>query len=127
MAAQAFLTVSVRYGTGNHLAALEYPDLVLANLWSWIAQVVAISSAATGRFAVIAFLLALQGTAHRKLRWFLYIVGGAQATINAIEIVLIMLQCTPVNKLWDVQLPGDCSRIPLVSKYLPPDQCLLRS
>ena len=104
------------HGTGNHLPLLSYDDVVIANLWSWIAQVVAISAAATGRFAVIAFLLALQGTAHRKLRWFLYIVGGAQATINAIEIVLIMLQCNPVNKLWDPEVPGTCSMIEICSK-----------
>ena len=116
MTAQCFMTVSVYYGTANHEALLTYEQIVLANLWSWIAQVVAISAAATGRFAVIAFLLALQGSAHRKLRWFLYALGAAQATINAIEIVLIMLQCNPVNKLWDPQVDGTCNLIEVCSK-----------
>ena len=110
------MTVSTYYGTNNHQDLLSYEDLVLANLWSWIGQVVAISAAAMGRFAVIAFLLALQGASHPKLKWFLYIVGALQATINGIEIVLILLQCDPVNKLWDPMVPGECPMIEVCSK-----------
>ena len=110
------MTVSTIHGTSNHEALLSYDDLVLANLWSWIGQVVAISAAATGRFAVIAFLLALQGASHPKLKWVLYIVGAAQAIINGVEIILIMLQCNPVNKLWDPEVPGTCDLIAICSK-----------
>ena len=110
------MTVSFLYGTGNHEYLLSYENLVLANLYSWIAQLFAIAAAAIARLSVIAFILELQGASHPKLKWILYIVGGLQLVINAVEIVLIMLQCTPVNKLWDPQVPGDCQFIKVCSQ-----------
>ena len=56
------------------------------NLWSWIAQIVAILSLVVARIAVISFLLALQQRTHRIGRRLLYAVGFLQGFINVVEV-----------------------------------------
>ncbi|TKA65393.1 hypothetical protein B0A55_09375, partial [Friedmanniomyces simplex] len=114
--ANAFLTVSVIYGTGNHQPDLTAHQAVYSALWSWIGQICAIFSLVWARFAVIAFLRALQGPTYQKWRYALYAVGTAQALINTIEVILILNQCSPIQKLWNSSLPGTCGLIGVASK-----------
>ncbi|CEO60460.1 hypothetical protein PMG11_05087 [Penicillium brasilianum] len=114
--AQVTMTVSARYGLGNHQDLLAYDNIVKTNLWSWIAQVLAIIDLVIARIAVIAFLMTIQNRTMSKSKYLLYSVGGIQALINFIEIVLIFKQCTPTAKLWDINLPGKCEMIEICSK-----------
>ncbi|KAK0301577.1 hypothetical protein LTR82_018238 [Friedmanniomyces endolithicus] len=113
---ECFLTVSVVYGTGNHQGLLTPSDLMRCNLWSWIGQIMAIISLVFGRFAVIAFLFALQAPIYPRWRLSVFFVGAAQAIINIIEIGLILHQCTPTRKLWDPSVQGTCYNIEICSK-----------
>lgn len=110
------MTVSARYGLGNHQDLLSYDNIVKTNLWSWIAQVLAIIDLVIARIAVIAFLMTIQNRTMSKSKYLLYIVGGIQALINFIEIILIFKQCTPTEKLWDIAMPGKCDMIEICSK-----------
>ena len=110
------MTVSAVYGLGNHESVLSPYHIVKTNLWSWIAQIVAIIDLVVARIAVISFLLALQGPTHWKGKWPLYIIGALQGLINVIEVVLILMQCDPVQKLWDPSVPGTCELIVICSK-----------
>lgn len=108
--------MSVRFGLGNHQDLLLKDDLVNANLWSWVAQVLAILDLVIARIAVIAFLLSLQGRTMYKSRYLLFFVGTIQALINIIEVGLIFKQCTPVEKLWDSDIPGVCDKVVICSQ-----------
>lgn len=110
------MTVSVAYGLGNHEKLLSQSSVVKTNLWSWIAQILAIFTLVVARFAVISFLLALSARTHQHSRWILYFVGALQGLINVIEIVLILQQCSPIQKLWDTSIPGTCDLIEICSK-----------
>lgn len=101
---------------GNHQSALSNSDIVKTNLWSWIAQIVAILCLVVGRIAVISFLLALQERTHRNGRRLLYVVGTLQGVINVVEVVLILKQCEPIQKLWDPSVPGTCNMIKICSQ-----------
>ena len=116
LCANAFITVSVLYGTGNHQLTLDPHQAVFSALWSWIGQICAIFALVWGRFAVIAFLRALQGPTYPKFRYTLYVVGAFQAVINTIEVILILNQCSPAQKLWNFELPGTCNLIGICSK-----------
>ncbi|KAF7718264.1 Uncharacterized protein PECH_002079 [Penicillium ucsense] len=115
LAAQCTMTVSVHYGLGNHQNLLSYDNIVKTNLWSWIAQVLAIIDLVIARIAVIAFLMTIQNRTQSKSKYLLYGVGSAQAIINLIEIGLIFKQCTPTRKLWDIDVPGKCDMIEICS------------
>ncbi|KAJ5594910.1 uncharacterized protein N7459_001118 [Penicillium hispanicum] len=116
LAAQSFMTVSARYGLGNHQDLLSYENIVKTNLWSWIGQVIAVFDLVLARIAVIAFLLSIQSGTVTKTRYLLYFVGSIQAVINVIEIGLIFKQCTPTSKLWDTNLPGTCNMVVVCSQ-----------
>ncbi|KAG6993885.1 hypothetical protein G7Y79_00050g086220 [Physcia stellaris] len=116
LTAQSLMTVSAAYGLGNHQSALSNSDIVKTNLWSWIAQIVAILCLVVGRIAVISFLLALQERTHRNGRRLLYVVGTLQGLINVVEVVLILKQCEPIQKLWDPSVPGTCNMIKICSQ-----------
>jgi len=89
---------------------------VQTNLWSWIAQIVAIICLVIARIAVISFLLTIQNRTHKYGRWLLYLVGALQGIINVVEVILILLQCHPTRKLWDLEVPGTCDGIEICSK-----------
>jgi hypothetical protein len=110
------MTVSAHYGLGNHEALLSAENIVRTNLWSWVAQILAILALAVSRIAVIAFLLAIQAGTNRQPKPLLYVVGLLQATINVIEVVLILKQCDPTPKLWDPSIPGTCNLITICSQ-----------
>lgn len=114
------MTVSAVYGLGNHESALSPYDIVKTNLWSWIAQIVAIICLVVARFAVISFLLAIQKRTQQRSyrigRRFIYFVGTLQGVINVAEIILILQQCDPVQKLWDPTVPGTCQLIKICSQ-----------
>lgn len=110
------MTVSVAYGLGNHQVLLSDYNIVQTNLWSWIAQILAILTLVIARVAVIAFLLALSDRTHRNTRWVLYLVGALQGIINIVEVVLILQQCQPIQKLWDPKVEGTCDLIEICSK-----------
>ena len=114
--AQSVMTVSAVYGLGNHESLLSHSDIVKTNLWSWIAQVLAILSLVVGRIAVISFLLILQQRTHPIGRRLLYVVGFLQGIINVVEVVLILKQCTPIERLWDPSVPGTCDMIKICSQ-----------
>ncbi|KAJ5643408.1 uncharacterized protein N7484_005915 [Penicillium longicatenatum] len=116
LAAQITMTVSVHYGLGTHQSLLPPDQIVNTNLWSWIAQVIAILDLVIARIAVIAFLLTIQSGTRSKGRYLLYAVGATQAIINVIEVGLIFKQCTPTEKLWDSNRPGTCDGIVICSQ-----------
>lgn len=116
MTAQGAMTASVYYGLGTHQNLLSYHEVVQTNLWSWIAQSIAMFNMVIARAAVIAFLVSLQHRTGSRGIYILYGVGITQLFINLAEIGLIFTQCTPVNKLWDFKLSGKCDRIVICSQ-----------
>ncbi|KNG90331.1 hypothetical protein ANOM_001465 [Aspergillus nomiae NRRL 13137] len=116
LCAQSFMTISVSYGLGDHQSLLSAHDIIHTNLWSWMAQIMAVLCLAISRIAVIAFLLSLQGRTSSIGRIVLYTVGTVQAMINVIEVVLILKQCDPIEKLWNPAVPGTCGRVLICSQ-----------
>lgn len=104
------------YGTGTHQDTLTPHQGVLSAFWSWLGQICCIFTLVWGRFAVIAFLISLQGHTYKLWRYGLYVVGAAQFLINTIEVGLILNQCDPVPRLWDFTIKGECNLIVVTSK-----------
>ncbi|KOC16693.1 hypothetical protein AFLA70_289g001621 [Aspergillus flavus AF70] len=104
------------YGLGDHQSLLSAHNIVQTNLWSWMAQIVAILCLVISRIAVIAFLLSLQGRTSSIGRIVLYTVGAVQGIINVIEVALILKQCDPTEKLWNPAIAGTCDRVLICSQ-----------
>lgn len=125
LGSQVLMTISAIHGLGNHEHLLSHDNIVQTNFWSWMGQVVAIMALAVGRLAVIAFLLSVQARTNTGGRWVLYIIGFMQAAINIAEVILILHQCTPIEKLWNPDVQGTCKLIVLCSQlgFLQGSKC----
>ena len=105
------LTASTASGLGNHIYLLAGPDIVRANMWSWFGQILAVQAIGFGKIAVIAFLLRIQERTNKKKAWMLYFIAISNVIINIDQMILILLQCSPVTKVWDRLGPGTCNHV----------------
>lgn len=105
---QIFFAFSVTFGLGFHVRDLSHPDVVAALHTSWVSQLTGIVASVSGKLSIIAFLDQIRGR-HQGRPWFLYFVGASTVVVNVIVVVLILVQCTPLDKLWDETVPGNCN------------------
>jgi len=98
----------VIWGTGNYIDRLTVQQQMMAVEWGWIGQIVALLSSGFGKIAIIYFLLRIQDGTHSKSAWFLHFTGWSNMVLNFIQVILILLQCSPTPKLWDNTLSGTC-------------------
>lgn len=113
---QAFFVVAIIFGLGAHVEDLGHSDVVVALHTTWVSQISGIVAAVTGKLSIIAFLNQIRGR-HRGRPWFLYFIGASNIVVNIIVVVFILIQCTPLVKLWDERVPGDCKARPLNENY----------
>lgn len=113
---QAFFIVSVVYGIGAHVHGLRPQDIVVAMRTSWINMVSAIIAIVTGKLAIIAFLDQIRGR-HKGRPWFLWFIGASNIVVNITVVITIFLQCSPVEKIWDDSIPGECGGRSFNMKY----------
>lgn len=93
----SFSHIVAYYSMVNEIERMGFPQMLTSNLQIF------------GRFAIIALLLQLQGTAYRQWRISLWIVGAAQATVLVAHMIITLNQCSPARKLWDLQVEGTCN------------------
>jgi hypothetical protein len=103
-----FLTLSIAYGLGQHITSLSSEQIVLTIKWSWANQILAIFAIAFGKLAIVAFLQQIHGPEDRSKVIFLWAIAASNLVINTITVGMILGQCSPVQKLWDEDLPGSC-------------------
>lgn len=108
--------IAVVYGLGAHEEDLAPSDVVVALRTTWISQISGLVAIVTGKLSIIEFLDQIRGR-HRGRPWFLYIVGLSIVLVNLVVTVLPFFQCKPVDKLWDENVPGDCSLRELAQTY----------
>ncbi|MCJ1311799.1 hypothetical protein MMC25_005472 [Agyrium rufum] len=106
---QGFLTLTVRYGLGKHLAdltnpAVAIPEIIKAN---WESQTPGILASIVARISIAVLLLRLF---NRKewFRWYIYVVTAAQTLVECLLIIVIWAQCKPVEALWNQAIPHKC-------------------
>lgn len=83
---------------------------------SWINMISAIIAIVTGKLSIIAFLDQIRGR-HKGRPWFLWFLGVSNIIVNSAVVVTILLQCSPVEKLWDDRIDGVCNGRDFNLKY----------
>lgn len=113
---QVFFVIAVTSGLGSHARHLAHADVVVAVWASWVSQITGILATVTGKLSIVAFLCQIRGR-HRGRPWLLYAIAATNVAVNAIVVVLILVQCMPLEKLWDQNVPGHCSLRPVNNNY----------
>jgi len=107
------------YGIGNHQSLLNKSNIVQANKWSWIGRIMAVFAAVVGKMVVIALLLRIQGTTHRRKAWILHFIWMSNVGLSIALVVVLSLRCRPTALWWDKSLKGSCNAIdPKISEVM---------
>ena len=106
--AQIFLGLATHYGIGNHLTAVDPTHLGKGFLYEWIFNVCTILSTGFGKLAILDILLHIGGQTSQMRRWILYFIGASTMLLNINQSILVWFQCEPRDKLWNVEVPGNC-------------------
>ena len=131
---QVAFVVAVLNGLGAHQDTLSPLQIVTSLHSAWISMILGIVSIAVGKLAIIAFLEQLRGRhgGRSAVLWFLgisnVILNSVCWTINScsmsfadhveqIAIVLICIQCSPIDKLWDSRIQGKCTFMKVNQKF----------
>ena len=106
---QVFTQISVHYGMGTHINALTPNGIVLALKYCWIAQPFQLLALAFGKIAAVTYLATIHGPRNANIKLaFLWTVGLVQLCSCFVILGFIYLQCSPMQKLWNIEIPGTC-------------------
>lgn len=99
----------VHYGMGRHIFYLENDpeSLIMAVEYTELAQPFMIMSVAFTKASLCLFLLRIVNRI-KMYKYSLWIILWFTMAFNICLVLLILLQCIPLPKLWDRSLEGTC-------------------
>ena len=98
---------SVHYGIGRHVVYLEPVQLLQATKWNRVGQMPLVISTMFTKLSISLFLYRIFAT-KRVWRWALYPIIVLNIIGNLASFTTILPQCSPVDKLWNPTVPGNC-------------------
>ncbi|KAL4909214.1 hypothetical protein BDW74DRAFT_78724 [Aspergillus multicolor] len=107
-ASMVMLTLAAQAGLGVHETVLNSTENHYALLFGWLNQFLALIAIGLGKLTIVAFLQQIQGYHTRFRSTLLWSLAGSNFIVNCIAAVLLLVQCDPVQKLWDDSVPGQC-------------------
>ena len=102
-----FLTLSVHSGLAQHIGTLTPDNITWTLLYSWINQILAIFAIGVGKLAIVAYLVQI-ATVNKFHAWVLWFFAVTNLLINIVTVGLILAQCSPLQKLFNDSIPGNC-------------------
>ncbi|GLI80374.1 hypothetical protein PoHVEF18_008728 [Penicillium ochrochloron] len=106
---QIFGILSVLHGLGNHITLIiKVGELHNFLLFTWVTVFFFNLAIPTGKVAVAAFLIEMNGQSNPKIRKSLIAVAVLNIVLNIPQVLMVWFQCTPVTALWDPLLQDQC-------------------
>ena len=96
---------------GRHVQFFTDPAMLISALeWSWIAQSLQLLANTTSKIAVMTYLATIHGPSHARAKIaFLWTLCFLQVASITVILILFFAQCSPVQKLWNEEIPGTCN------------------
>ncbi|EPS31718.1 hypothetical protein PDE_06675 [Penicillium oxalicum 114-2] len=99
---QTFGIISVLHGLGNHITIIaKVGELHNFLFFTWMTVFFFNLAIPTGKVAVAAFLIEMNGQGNPRIRKSLIAVAIINIAVNIPQALLVWLQCSPVSALWD--------------------------
>lgn len=102
------LSLAAAHGLGVPIAILSRYERNTALLFGWINQYIALIAIGLAKFAIVIFLSRIHGHQTRKRTIMLWFLAVSNMTVNIIAMILALVQCSPVTRLWNDDQPGEC-------------------
>ncbi|KAJ5975539.1 hypothetical protein N7481_009246 [Penicillium waksmanii] len=102
-----FVTMATHYGLGRLFVDIGDPTIYFTAVkYELFSQVAGIMVIGIGKAAVGVFLLRI---VRNKIQiWFIYGCLGITAIITSFASIVVIVQCSPVEKSWNPMTPGHC-------------------
>jgi len=113
----AHIERALYFGLGHHIWDLTYSQVVLVIRFVVFYLFFILLSTTASKFSIIALLIPVQGVNARARVWTLYAVGALQAIFAVSLMFLIITECDPVPRLWNVMGEGSCPRKDFTHKW----------
>ena len=111
----ALISIAVSWGFGRHLASLDPTRSIQALKYDYIQQPFHVMSSCFGRISFALFLVEIVQKFVMRRR-FLYSLMVLQFAVNGTTAIIIMVQCRPIQALWNHKVDGHCLN-PRVQEY----------
>lgn len=110
--AGVFIAFAIHHGLGRHIYYLSLTPGFLADFnqamkWHFFAEMSTFFSLFFTRISVCLFLLRIFG-ASPYWRWTLYCAIAFIAVTNTSSITILIAECRPLRRNWDLSVPGKC-------------------
>ncbi|KAJ5662797.1 hypothetical protein N7462_011723 [Penicillium macrosclerotiorum] len=106
---QIFGILSVLHGLGNHITLIiKVGELHNFLLFTWVTVFFFNLAIPTGKVAVAAFLIEMNGQSNPKVRRSLVAVAVLNIILNIPQVLMVWFQCSPVDALWDPVRQDQC-------------------
>ncbi|KAL8992892.1 MAG: hypothetical protein Q9169_006757 [Polycauliona sp. 2 TL-2023] len=102
----AFYVCMVLYGLGRHIYYLSHYDFKMFLKWDYLDWIQAILTLAISKISICLLLLRLSkfSALKKSLYWLIVFI----ATTHLPLLILMVVQCRPVEKAWNTVIDGQC-------------------
>jgi hypothetical protein len=108
LVASAFNIPEVLLGTGRHELYLNLHQIIESGKLNALAQPWSIMSTCFSKVSVCIFLLRIIEHQNRNWNFFLCSLISLVVAVDCASSICILVQCQPLEKLWDPTVPGTC-------------------
>ena len=101
---KGFVVTEVSYGLGQHRSDLSVENYRNFLKYNYLDTAQFFIALATCKISICLFLLRL--SQYNKLKRLLWFLVGFLIFTHIVLFLLVVLQCNPVHKVWDLGVPG---------------------
>jgi hypothetical protein len=102
-----FVTISVHYGLGQHMANLSPDQIKYTTKWVFLCEFFSIMSPCFGRISFALLLLGIIPPARWRFR-FLWTIIAIQFVVDVGCVIVSFSQCRPIRGFWDHSVEAGC-------------------
>ncbi|KAF2148957.1 hypothetical protein K461DRAFT_315901 [Myriangium duriaei CBS 260.36] len=117
LACQVTVLLQCMHGVGRHITEIPLDQVWDALYQTWVGLSLGLVGLTFNKLSVVALLLQVTPNIQPKRRTALWIIGIANVVVNAVQIILIWLQCSPVEHVWNRLSPGSCPLANAANNY----------
>ncbi|OBT91413.1 hypothetical protein VE01_10608 [Pseudogymnoascus verrucosus] len=110
--------VSVYHGNGRHRVYISDEDYQYVNFLTWMTQIFLFLNIGLLKCSICILILRIKNTP--VLNWCLYIMMAGLILTNMECVLVLLAECSPVEKYWHPDVPGKCwdTKVRIYSIYL---------
>lgn len=102
---QIFLTICCVAGLGKAIANMTLDQIIAAEKWAFLTTPFSNVVSILARISITILLIRIFGN-RKWFKWFLISFTAFQTVLGLLNIIVIWVQCTPVEAVWDFLVVG---------------------